>query len=48
MKTYADIKAEIAKLEARAEKARKAEIAGALLEYCQFDTHAMVRLTQAF
>ena len=27
---------------------RKAEIARALLEYCQFDTHAMVRLTQAF
>ena len=27
---------------------RRAEIARALLEYCQFDTHAMVRLTQAF
>jgi hypothetical protein len=27
---------------------RKAEIARALLDYCQFDTHAMVRLTQAF
>jgi Domain of unknown function(DUF2779) len=28
--------------------ARKAEIARALLEYCRFDTHAMVRLAQAF
>lgn len=27
---------------------RRAEIARALLDYCQFDTHAMVRLTQAF
>jgi hypothetical protein len=27
---------------------RRAEIARALLEYCQFDTDAMVRLTQAF